>query len=165
MTKNTSNIESEGTVTVVNTGPKGYLYNDGTAETTVSDFIAGETGPEIGILPDGTAVMYGENGPTLYENQPLGTTIFSAKQTSKLLATKSSGGINWDHYKNNPRFLSGDNFYYPSYGQSLPKISENKNIQQVTTYDIRNVELPNVQNPEQFWRDLQEGVRRHMKDK
>ena len=36
---------------------------------------------------------------------------------------------------------------------------------QSITYDIRNVELPNVTDPRDFWKGLNEGVKRHMKDK
>ena len=139
------------------------LNANGSKGTTTKDFIAGEKGPEIGILPDGTSVIYGENGPALYEDQPLGTVIFPADKSSNLLSLHENGTVDWDSY-NTPRFISKDNSFYPSYSSTLPKFESNGSKGDVY-YNIEKVDLPNVKDPENFWTKLNEGVRRHMKDK
>lgn len=137
---------------------------NGDIGTTTKSFIAGEYGPEVGVLPDGTTVLYGANGPALYENQPLGTVIFPADQSSKVLSLHGDGTVNWDKY-NNPQILGNNGYSYPTYRVQIPEMQRLVNNGQSITYDIRNVELPNVTDPRDFWKGLNEGVKRHMKDK
>ena len=172
----------------VYTGAAGYLGTvsqvtamgyangtDATDGTTTRSFLAGEEGVEIGVYPDGTVVAYGTNGPEIYENEPLGTTIFTAEESSKILGMYKNGtmnkGINkftgfslsnsLDYYK----YLMNKSLNMPEYFSTIPKY-ENINSQKGDTiYEIHTVELPNVQDPSTFWRELNNGVQRHKKNR
>ena len=149
---------------------------DGSDGTTTRSFLAGEEGTEIGVYPDGTVVLYGTHGPEIYENEPLGTTIFTAEESAKILGMYKNGtmdkGLNkytgfslmnsLDYYK----YLNKNNSNMPEYFSTIPKY-ENTNKQKCgdTIYEIHTVELPNVENASTFWEELNNGVRRHIKDK
>lgn len=166
------------------TGAAGYLgtvsevtamgYAEGSDGTTSRSFLAGEEGPEVGVYPDGTSVIYGTNGPEIYENEPLGTTIFTAEESSKILGMYKNGTMNkglakftgfsldsLDYYK----YLMNKTSNMPEYFSTIPK-HENTNSQKGDTiYEIHTVELPNVQDPSTFWRELNNGVQRHKKNR
>ena len=150
-------------------------WKDGTDGTASYSFLAGEEGPEVGVYPDGTVVTYGTNGPEIYENQPLGTTIFTAEESAKILGTYKNGTKNkglreftglsltksLDYYK----YLMKDNLKMPEYFSTIPKYENTNSQKGDTIYEIHTVELPNVQNASTFWEELNNGVRRHIRDK
>ena len=57
------------------------------------------------------------------------------------------------------------NSYYPNYVRDIPRVENKEAKSGDTIYNIEKVDLPNVTNPNEFWRGLQSGVKRHMKDK
>lgn len=55
--------------------------------------------------------------------------------------------------------------YEPTYYREMPNVSKNTSNNNTTIYNIDSVDLPNVQDPSEFWNELSNGVKRHSLDK
>ena len=106
----------------------------------------------------------------------MGTTIFTAEESAKILGMYKNGTINKGINKftgmslfnslDYSKYLSnGASTYMPEYFNPIPKYENTNSQKGDTIYEIHTVELPNVEDASTFWEELNNGVQRHKKDR